>query len=192
MLWACHPPAAVARREHGCGARGGCARSANRQGLNPRRFHLVTPRRRTSRTSVRTFSERLISSGWCIEYIVVFCPSSKENDIFTKNNTLRRSVVGTLGEHTVAEWLRARGYLTNVNTKLPGSTDIEAFGTNVGLLVQVKSSAAPEEPAQMSYDEQICLVRRARNVGFQAWEARVQFDRAVRYVINIDWRLLWR
>lgn len=53
--------------------------------------------------------------------------------------------IGQYGEQHIAYWLRDNGYTTNQNTRLPGSTDIEADGKE-SILVQVKTAVTPNQP----------------------------------------------
>lgn len=98
--------------------------------------------------------------------------------------------IGQAGERIVNQWLRNNGYSTNLDTRLPGSTDIEANGTKASLLVQVKSSVQPSEAASLSADEEKNIKSRATNLRREAWEARVQLDVRLQLVGEIMWRKL--
>jgi hypothetical protein len=94
------------------------------------------------------------------------------------------------GEHIVARELAAKGYRTNVDTRGPGSTDIEARRSTDNLLVQVKTAVAPNAPAGLSSDEERNIKSRAAREGYQAWEAKLQVDSALNMVGAIAWRQL--
>ena len=96
---------------------------------------------------------------------------------------------GKVGERLVAHWLSAHGYSTTIDTKGPGSTDIEAKGTT-SLLVQVKAAKQPGTPDTLSADEERNITARAARLGYEAWEARVQLDQQLGQVGEIQWRKL--
>jgi hypothetical protein len=98
--------------------------------------------------------------------------------------------IGKIGENIVGQWLRDNGYTKNVDTKLPGSTDIEAKGRNGNRLVQVKTAITPNEPASLSSDEVRNITSRATRLGCEAWEAKVQLGANYELVGNIRWRKL--
>jgi len=98
--------------------------------------------------------------------------------------------IGQAGEQIVNQWLRSNGYSTNLDTRLPGSTDIEAKSTNTSLLVQVKSSVQPSQPASLSADEERNIKSRATKLRYEAWEARVQLDARLQLVGQVIWRKL--
>jgi len=98
--------------------------------------------------------------------------------------------IGQAGEHIVARELAAKGYRTNVDTRAPGSTDIEARSQQANLLVQVKTAMSPGTPAAMSTDEERNIKSRAQRLRFQAWEARVQIGSRLNQVGETSWRKL--
>jgi hypothetical protein len=98
--------------------------------------------------------------------------------------------IGRAGELLVVAWLANKGYSTNIDTKGPGSTDIEARGTTASLLVQVKTAILPSLPDALSAVELRNITTRAARLGCQAWEARVQLDARLRPVGAIAWRQL--
>lgn len=98
--------------------------------------------------------------------------------------------IGQAGERFVARELAAKGYWTNVDTKAPGSTDVEALGTNVSLRVQVKTAVSPNSPAALSTEEERNIKALAARNGSEAWEARVQVDPKLNLVGAIGWRKL--
>jgi hypothetical protein len=98
--------------------------------------------------------------------------------------------IGTVAERRVAYWLEEYGYSTNIDTKDPSSTEIEARGNAKSLLVQVKSAVQPDKPDTLSADEVRSLTERAARRGLEAWEARVQLDQQLRQVGEIQWRKL--
>lgn len=95
--------------------------------------------------------------------------------------------IGTAGEQIVGSWLKQNGYSVIVNTNLPGSTDIEANGTKVNLLVQVKTAEHPNEPQMPSSDEIRNIKSRASNTSRQAWIAQVKIDSTGQLMGNIIW-----
>ncbi len=98
--------------------------------------------------------------------------------------------VGQAGEQIVGSALTGIGYRTNIDTKTPGSADIEARGTAASLLVQVKTAVYPNEPANMSSDEERNIKSRATKLGYEAWEARVQVNSLMKLLGQIRWRKL--
>jgi Holliday junction resolvase-like predicted endonuclease len=98
--------------------------------------------------------------------------------------------VGNAGERIAARELVAKGYRTNIDTKAAGSTDIEARGTSINLLVQVKTAMTPNAPSGLSSDEERNIKARASGLGWQAWEARVQIDSRLAPVGTVVWRQL--
>jgi Holliday junction resolvase len=88
--------------------------------------------------------------------------------------------VGPRGEVVVRDDLRNQGWAVLQNTRLPGSTDIEATKNNTTILVQVKSALSPSTPANLSSDETRNIKSRASNIEATAYLAQVQFynDRA--------------
>jgi hypothetical protein len=93
-------------------------------------------------------------------------------------------------EQIVAQWLSHKGFFTNIATRLPGSTGIEAIGRDRKLLVLVKSSLVPYAPAIMTREEEENVRARAAGLGYQPWEARVMLDGQLELVIEIQWREL--
>ena len=71
------------------------------------------------------------------------------------------------------------GYQTNVDTRLPGSTDIEAIQNGRKILVQVKAAVLPSAPAPLSSEEERNIRHRATYIGGEPWEAKVQLDAIV-------------
>jgi Holliday junction resolvase len=99
--------------------------------------------------------------------------------------------IGQAGERIVAQWLRGSGYtIDRVDTRSPGSTDIEARSSQKCLLVQVKSAVLPNEPSSLSSDEKRNIKSRATRIGCEAWEAGVQLDPNLRPAREITWRQL--
>lgn len=96
--------------------------------------------------------------------------------------------IGTVGERYVAYWLRYNGYATNIDTKGPGATDIEARGSTKSLLVQVKTAVLPSKPDTLSAEEERSILARAARLGCEAWEARVQLDVRMQQVGQVQWR----
>ena len=100
--------------------------------------------------------------------------------------SLSTSQIGTIGENHAARWLVARGYKTNVNTKLPGSTDIEADGQEK-ILVQVKTAVHPMQPSMPSSDEIRNIKSRATKLGRTAYVALVLIDGQGNLIGDITW-----
>jgi hypothetical protein len=98
--------------------------------------------------------------------------------------------IGKIGENLVAHSLSNSGYITNVDTKLPGSTDIEAASDEANLLVQVKTAFLPNKPTSLTSEESRNIKSKAARIGYQAWEAKVQLDVNHRLVGDIQWRQL--
>lgn len=98
--------------------------------------------------------------------------------------------IGQAGERIVARELAGKGYQTNIDTKAPGSTDIEARATTASLLVQVKAAMAPNTPASLSSGEESNIKSRASKLRWQAWEARVQVDAKLAAAGAVAWRQL--
>lgn len=96
--------------------------------------------------------------------------------------------IGNVGESFVATALMDMGYQTNLDTRLPGSTDIEAIQNGRKLLVQVKAEVLPGTPASLSSEEERNIKSRAINLGCEPWEAKVHLDISLRVVGNIEWR----
>ncbi len=70
--------------------------------------------------------------------------------------------IGQAGEAAVVTALKKEGWsITNWNTQVPGSTDIEASSGKKKLLVQVKSAITPDSPASLSSDEERNIKSRA-------------------------------
>ena len=98
--------------------------------------------------------------------------------------------VGTAGELAVVLWLQAKGYnINNWDTKAPGSTDIEVAGSNLKLLVRVKSASFPKIPSSLSIAEELNITLRSFITKAQAWEARVLLNTELQ-PIGIGWRKL--
>lgn len=97
--------------------------------------------------------------------------------------------IGNYGEQHVASWLRLKGYTVNQNTRLPGSTDIEADGQE-RILVQVKTAVSPNEPSYPSADEIRNIKSRASNINRTAYAAQVTIDSSANLVGEIRWSKL--
>lgn len=98
--------------------------------------------------------------------------------------------IGTAGEMHTAAWLEANGYATNVNTKLPGATDIDAWNGTTRLLVQVKTAVQPGIPAGLTNAEVQAITPRAGRIQAQAWSAHVTVDSSLRLMGTVSWRKL--
>lgn len=100
--------------------------------------------------------------------------------------------IGQIGEKLVAEYLKnVKGYHKVIqNTKGPGATDIEAIGTKIRLLVQVKTAVLPNEPSCLTSDEENRIKSRAASMSAEAWEARVMLDSQHKPTGQFKWRKL--
>jgi len=98
--------------------------------------------------------------------------------------------IGAAGERIVNNWLIGNNYKTNLNTRQPGSTDIEAVGPKASLLVQVKTALSPSTPADPSSDEVRNIKSRAARLGYEAWQAKVTVDANANFVGKIQWQRL--
>ena len=99
--------------------------------------------------------------------------------------------IGRAGEAAVVSKISANGYtVTKWDTKAPGSTDIEAVGGAMKLLIQVKTSVAPGVPDSLSSDELRDIKSRATKIGALAYEANVTLREADLAVADIAWRKL--
>lgn len=98
--------------------------------------------------------------------------------------------IGAAGEQIVDSSLTSKEYKTNLNTRLPGSTDIEAVGTKDSLLVQVKTAMSPSTPVDLSSDEVRNIKSRAARLGYQPWQAKVIVDANLNLVGDIQWMRL--
>jgi hypothetical protein len=103
---------------------------------------------------------------------------------------LTQTRIGQSGEYIVARELAAKGYRTNVDTRAPGATDIEARGTTASLLVQVKTAVAPNLPSELSGEERQKIRSRAAHLGWEPWGAKVQLDSRLNLVGSIVWHRL--
>jgi hypothetical protein len=101
------------------------------------------------------------------------------------------SEIGTIGEKLVAAHLQKKGFSTNIDTKGPGATDIEAIASNKTILVQVKTGVAPNEPVKISSEEEAAIKRRAvQKTNCEAWEALVSLKEDYSLKNEIVWRKL--
>lgn len=98
--------------------------------------------------------------------------------------------IGEQGELFVVQYLKDIGYIVKHDTKLPGSTDIEAIKGNVHFLIQVKTAMAPQEPVSLSSDEERDIKSRAARIGTTAYEAKVQLNTLYQLIGDIKWRNL--
>ena len=97
--------------------------------------------------------------------------------------------IGNAGERIVSAALLSMNYRTNLDTRQAGSTDIEALGARVSLLVQVKTALQPAVPADLSRDEIRNITSRAK-LGYQAWQAKVTVNADLQLVGKIEWTRL--
>lgn len=100
------------------------------------------------------------------------------------------SAIGHGGERAVANQLMRWGYRGNWDTRLPGSTDIEAWNSVRHLVIQVKSALYPNSPPLLSPGEEWNIRARASRIGAEAWAATVQVDFWLNQVGEISWRRL--
>lgn len=96
--------------------------------------------------------------------------------------------IGRAGEGYVVAWLKGRGYSKiRWDTQAPGSTDIEAQNS-AHLLIQVKTAMYPDNPEQLSAEEETAISSCAARLAAQAWEARVQVSANLELISEIKWR----
>lgn len=100
--------------------------------------------------------------------------------------------IGMAGEKAVVDYLRdAKGFSNIIwDTTQSGASDIEAVGSKVRLLIQVKTSVHPDKPVQLSSEELSAIISRASAKVAQAWEARVVLDRNLKPKGDVEWRRL--
>jgi hypothetical protein len=103
---------------------------------------------------------------------------------------LNTTEIGAAGEKIVNAWLLQNGYNTDLDTRQPGSTNIQAVSQKASLLVQIKSSVAPNVPADLSTDEMRNIKARTLPIGFQAWQVKVTIDSQLRLIGSIQWNHL--
>jgi len=85
--------------------------------------------------------------------------------------------LGRIGENAVANLLRAEGWTINEqNTQGAGSTDIDASKDGKRILVQVKTSVAPNQPGTLDSQELRNIKSRAARTGATAYLGQVQLD----------------
>jgi hypothetical protein len=95
---------------------------------------------------------------------------------------LKPAEIGSFGEKHATAQLQQWGYTCNLNTQLPGSTDIEAvkrstfpYSQDEKRLVQVKTAIFPTTPVYLSSEEQKAIIARAAlNTNCTTWLAQVQ------------------
>ena len=99
--------------------------------------------------------------------------------------------IGRKGEELIVEYLESvKGYSNvKLNTQGPGATDIEAIGTKIRLLVQVKTAVQPKVPSHLSSEENK-IKSRASSISAEAWEARVTLTPQLESAGQIAWRKL--
>lgn len=107
-------------------------------------------------------------------------------------STQSPAAVGRAGERIVVGALQRAGFWSNWDTRAPGSTDIEAWSFFTRhLLIQVKTAVYPYVPPYVSDIEARNIRARARRIGAEALEARVQVGAMLIQVGDIAWRRLW-
>lgn len=97
---------------------------------------------------------------------------------------------GRAGEYQVVRWLKNNSWdVTNWDTKGYGSTDIEAKGGNVHLLIQVKTYVT--DLPLVTANEKQNIKNRAKTLGAEAWIAYVHLSPLHRIIgATIDWHKL--
>jgi hypothetical protein len=103
---------------------------------------------------------------------------------------LTAAEIGYSGERHATAWLTANGYACYQNTQLPGSTDIDATGSNKSLYVQVKTAVSPNWIAGLSAEEKNAIVARANRNNREAWLAQVTIDADGNLIGEITWTKL--
>ena len=136
------------------------------------------------------FRPRVLNSPAVTLYRSFAAYRSYQEDVWPvvrrKGTIVDTAQIGQYGEQHVAAWLRQQGYTVNQNTKLPGSTDIQADGPK-SILVQVKTAVPPNEPSYPSSDEIRNIKSRATNTNRSAYIARVKIDSEAKLVGEIKW-----
>lgn len=85
--------------------------------------------------------------------------------------------IGRAGEQFIVNLLRTHGwFVENWNTQGAGATDIVASKSWTRVLIQVKSSVAPNYPAPASEVERYAICGRAKRNGCQVYLAQVLLD----------------
>ncbi len=102
--------------------------------------------------------------------------------------------IGQAAERIVGRALIENGYRTNIiDTKTSASTYIQATSDNgKSALVHVKVALLPNFVPALSVEEERNIKSRASQLGYEAWEARVQLDSKFSLVGKIRWRVVSR
>lgn len=98
--------------------------------------------------------------------------------------------IGHQGEIIAENFLKKNGYVTQRNTQLSGSTDIEATSLQNKYLVQVKTGKYPNQPPEMSSDEIKNIKSRATKIGFIATCLSLVIDKNGCLIGQIAWKVL--
>jgi hypothetical protein len=105
--------------------------------------------------------------------------------------SLLEFVIGDAGERIVNDYFVRQGYSTNLDTRAPGSTDIEVkYNNSIVYLVQVKTAKAPGDPADLSPNELSNITSRAARLGAKALLARVVVDASFELIGDINFEEL--
>ena len=97
--------------------------------------------------------------------------------------------VGRAGEAHVVEQLQGRRFTINAwPDKAPCEAAIEATGGRRHVLVLVKTSVSPDNPAFLSKAEAAAIKARAVMCGAEPWQARVTMNAD----LTLNGRIAWR
>ena len=96
--------------------------------------------------------------------------------------------IGNAGESLVSQDLKQRGY-TNIvqDTFQPGAVDVKADHTKGNVLIQVKTSVSPGQPADLSTEEKTKIKQRALNNKRTAYSAQLQINNSKQLVGQIKY-----
>lgn len=86
-------------------------------------------------------------------------------------------------EQIVLDYLQKKNYSVESGEKY-----FKVKGEKLNFLVQVKYSVVPKIPAPLSSIEEEMIKTEAANLGFEAWEAKVELDKKMHGIGEIQWR----
>jgi hypothetical protein len=101
------------------------------------------------------------------------------------------SDIGHEGEKYVEQYLKNHSF-TNVNRDIwqYGESNIKADSFGEKILVQVKTSILPSEPAEITSEEKIKIISRAASTKRKPYAAYVKIDSIKRLLESIRWEKL--
>lgn len=96
--------------------------------------------------------------------------------------------IGTAGESLVSQDLKQRGYSNIIqDTFQPGSVDVKADHPKGNVLIQVKTSVSPGQPAELSDEEKTKIKTRASSTKRTAFSAQLQINNSKQLVGQIKY-----